>query len=340
MDNEASSCVINNGHSSSFFRLQRGVREGCPLSGLLFIIGIELFARAPKSDQSIKGINVETKEIKITQYADDTTVFGRDEDSVEQLLRLLDEFKLISGLEINTSKTEAMWLGRWRDETHTPSTGNFKWPKEPICAFGMYFSYNTEHANKLNFEEKINNLEKNLNGWKRKKLTLLGRINIVTSLGLSKLIYNASVLSIPKHFAKESNRISFNFIWEGKPAKVKRSTIIRERKHGGLKMLDLEILDKALKVAWIERLKTHSSASWKITLELGVKQYGGLTFLIKCQYDIKMLSLDNPPNFYHTLLAYLQDLNSIPMADVDNVPDKIIWNNQNIVIDGKSIFFL
>ena len=337
MYNEASSCVINNGHSSSFFRLQRGVRQGCPISGLLFIIGIELFARALKNDQSIKGINVETKEIKITQYADDTIVFVRDEESVEQLLRLLDEFKLISGLEINTSKTEAMWLRCWRDETHTPS--NFKWPKEPICALGIYFSYNTEHANKLNFEEKINNLEKTLNGWKRRKLTLLGRINIAKTLGLSKLIYNASVLSIPKHFAKEINKISFNFIWEGKPAKVKRGTIIREKKHGGLKMLDLEIMDKALKVAWIERLKTHSSASWKIIPELGVKQYGGLTFLIKCQYDIKMLSLDNPPIFYHTLLAYLQDLNSITTADVDNVPDKIIWNNQNIVINGKSIFY-
>ena len=83
--NEASSYVINNGHSSSFFRLQRGVRQGCPLSGLLLIIGIELFTRALKNDQSIKGINVETKEIKITQYADDTTVFVRDEESVEQL---------------------------------------------------------------------------------------------------------------------------------------------------------------------------------------------------------------------------------------------------------------
>ena len=93
-----------------------------------------------------------------------------------------------------------------------------------------------------------------------------------------------------------------------------------------------------LKVAWIKRLKTHSSASWKIIPELGVKQYGGLTFLIKCYYDIKMLSLDKLPNFYHTLLAYLQDLNSIITAD-DNVLEKIIWNNQNIVINGKSIFY-
>ena len=47
---------------------------------------------------------------------------------------------------------------------------------------------------------------------------------------------------------------------------------------------------------------------------------------IKCHYDIKMLSLDNLPNFYHTLLAYLQDLNSIITAD-DNVLEKIMWNN-------------
>ena len=105
------------------------------------------------------------------------------------------------------------------------------------------------------------------------------------------------------HFVKEINRTSFSFIWEGKPAKVKRRTIIREKKHGGLKMLDLEIMDKALKVVWIERLKTHSSASWKIIPELGVKQYGGLTFLIKCQYDTKMLSFDNLLDFCRLLLS-------------------------------------
>jgi len=84
-------------------------------------------------------------------------VFQKAFDSIEwEYLRLLDEFKSISGLEINTSKTEAMWLGCWIDKVRTPF--NFKWPKEPIGALGIYFSYNTEHANKLNFEEKINNL--------------------------------------------------------------------------------------------------------------------------------------------------------------------------------------
>ena len=39
---DVSSCVINNGHASTFFPLQRGVRQECPLSGILFVLGIEL----------------------------------------------------------------------------------------------------------------------------------------------------------------------------------------------------------------------------------------------------------------------------------------------------------
>ena len=132
---------------------------------------------------------------------------------------------------------------------------NFKWPKKPICALGVHFSYNTERANKLNFEEKILSLEKTLNCWKRRNLTLLGRINIVKTLGLSKLIYNTSVLTIPEHFVKEINKLTFNFIWEDKRAKIKKTTIIRERQQGGLKMIDFEIMEKALKLAWIEAAK-------------------------------------------------------------------------------------
>lgn len=122
-------------------------------------------------------------------------------------------------------------------ETHKPF--NFRWPKESICTLGIYFSYSTEHADKLEFQEKITILEKTLNGWKWRKLTPLGRLNVVKTSGLSKLIYNVSVLTIPKHFVKEINRISFNYTWEGKPAKVE-ITIIRENKLGGLKLLDFE----------------------------------------------------------------------------------------------------
>ena len=62
----ASSCVLNNGHASPFFQLHRGLRQGCPLSGLLFVIGIELVARTLQNDNSIKGVNIGKKEKKKT----------------------------------------------------------------------------------------------------------------------------------------------------------------------------------------------------------------------------------------------------------------------------------
>ena len=65
-----SSCVLNNGHASPFFQVHRGVRQGCPLSGLLFVIGIEILAKALQKDESIKGILVGEKEIRLSQFAD------------------------------------------------------------------------------------------------------------------------------------------------------------------------------------------------------------------------------------------------------------------------------
>ena len=194
--NNVTSCVLNNGHASEFFVLERGVRQGCPLSGLLFVIGIEVLANAIKNKTTIKGIKVGEKEIKVSLYADDTTVFVRDLDSVKELLALLNDFKKLSGLEINTTKAEGMWLGCWKNKTETPF--GFRWPRNPIRALGIFFSYDQNKATELNFVEKIRNLEKTLNSWKRRNLTLYGKINIVKTLGLSKLIYNASVLAIPE----------------------------------------------------------------------------------------------------------------------------------------------
>ena len=117
---DVSSCVNNAHDGSTFFPLQRGVRQGCPVSGILFVLGIELFARALKNKASVKGIRVDDHEIKVAQYADHTTVFVRDKESVIELLDFLREFSSLSGLEIYTYKTEPMWLGQWKNNQDTP----------------------------------------------------------------------------------------------------------------------------------------------------------------------------------------------------------------------------
>ena len=90
------SCVTSNGFASEFFNLERGVRQGCPLSGMLFVLGIEILALAIKQKSKIEGITLGSREIKLTQYADDTTVFLKNLSSVSNLLELLEKFEKCS----------------------------------------------------------------------------------------------------------------------------------------------------------------------------------------------------------------------------------------------------
>ena len=94
--------------------------------------------------------------------------------------------------------------------------------EDSVFALGIHFSNSEKVSGKLNFYEKLDVLEKTLNNWKRRKLNLLGKINIVKSVGLSKLIYNVFVLPVPKNFYDPVNKVTFNFIWDNKIAKIKK----------------------------------------------------------------------------------------------------------------------
>jgi hypothetical protein len=108
----ASSCVINNGHLSHFCNLERGYRQGDPLSPYLFIIGVELLSLKLKRNLDIQGITINDDETLLSQYADDTFLIldGR-EISLKETLSCFESFNKASGLKMNASKTKAVWVG-------------------------------------------------------------------------------------------------------------------------------------------------------------------------------------------------------------------------------------
>jgi len=90
-------------------------RQGCPLSGILFVIAMELLAQSIKRSKDIKGIRTQgNEEVKLTRYADDTTALLADVQSVSNLFDLLSLFEKCSGLNINQTKSEMLWLGSMR----------------------------------------------------------------------------------------------------------------------------------------------------------------------------------------------------------------------------------
>ena len=90
--------VTNNGFATPFFfSLKRGVRQGCPLSGILFVISVEFLSCNISSDKSIKGLSLNSKEFKSSQYVDDTTCLVEDSTSADNLFKKLDFLDCVRG---------------------------------------------------------------------------------------------------------------------------------------------------------------------------------------------------------------------------------------------------
>ena len=156
-----SSCVLNNGHGLEPFLLETGVRQGCPLSGMLFVIAIEVLAQKIRRSKMINGIEIEysgSQEIKLSQYADDTTALLSDSESVMQLFELLGLFERCSGLKINESKSELLWLGSWRHRRD--KILNLLIIEEPVYALGVHFAYERDTVLQRNFWDKLISLKK------------------------------------------------------------------------------------------------------------------------------------------------------------------------------------
>ena len=97
-------------------------------------------------------------------------------------------------------------------------------------------------------------------------------------------------------------------------------------------MCDFEIMEKALKIAWINRIQNQSHASWKIIPNHLLQCHGSLEFLTNCRYDTKTLKLDSLPDFYRSILGYWQYFKTLSSNEKD-IKDEVLWNNCNILID-------
>ena len=162
------STVINKGKTCGWFNLNRGVRQGCPLSSLLFILCVEILAEIIRANNEIKGITVGGKELKLSQYADDTTSILGTLESVCELFRITLLFEKKSGLRLNKSKTLLIWLGPWR--TRKDTIHNLTVCDISFNNLGTELGYNKQQCDYKNFELKIAKMKTKYNIWKGRDL--------------------------------------------------------------------------------------------------------------------------------------------------------------------------
>ena len=263
--NDVSSCINHCGNISPRFSVGRSCRQGDPISPYLFIICVEILAIKIRNEKSVKGFKLGNFEQKLDFYADDLTAYlDGSQSSLENMIKILDYFRDLSGLKINLSKCKAVWIGKNRfynikfcEDLQLIWTNNFR-------LLGVDFDSDLAFMDK-NFENKIKEIGKLFQSWLYRHLTPIGKVVIIKSLALSKLSHVAMVcpLTDPDILTRLKN-MAFNFLWNGKPDRIKRTESYLPINKGGLNMPDIEAFWSSLKMSWARRLMAQSCLWQKI----------------------------------------------------------------------------
>ena len=96
--------MVIGGTATNYFKLEKGTRQGDPISVYLLIIVLEVVFLFTKESKKVSGLNIFDKKFLNTAYADDTTFFLKDTKPVIELMNIFDTFSKFSGLKPNKSK--------------------------------------------------------------------------------------------------------------------------------------------------------------------------------------------------------------------------------------------
>ena len=332
--NKQESCVINGGVSTGYFPLERGSRQGDPISAYLFIIVMEVFFTMIRSNPNIKGLDIFGFMYLLTAYADDTTFFPKDLKSVHEIFKTFDLFSKYSGLKANVSKCEIAGIGV-KNGAQLALLGlrNINLNDDSIRILGVHFSYNSLIYKEKNFQTVVETMERTLAVWRWRNLSIAGKITIFKTLVLSKIISISFLSSIPNVIIDKIEKLQKDYIWSGKNPKIKHSSLIGDYADGGLKDVDIKAKFKSLKLSWIRRLYSSEFHPWKnIPLKLIEQSFKQNIF----HSNIKITPPRNFPEFYKQIIIYWSELNQQPLT-AESVLMQPIWFNQFIEVNNLPI---
>jgi hypothetical protein len=244
----STSQVSVKGFLSNPFEIQRGTKQGDPISPTLFALVIETLSKSLNKDRKIQGAPAfgGTK-LKILLFADDIVLLSRNKEDLEIQLSHLKTYELATSSRISQLKSRCL---TFKEHTSLPFPS-------PSDQGERYLGYTITHQGLLPRHEQI--LQENINSmekWKTKGFSELGKATILKSYSLSRLWYNLTLETPNKHFiSRLSNTINW-FLWSSNlsylPNKKYRSrmnlnSLTAPKKEGGLGLWDLQTRISALK---------------------------------------------------------------------------------------------
>ena len=332
------STIIVNNEPTSWFAIERGCRQGDPASPYIFLLCGEILAHMIRQNNGVKGYMINDKEIRISQYADDTTLFlDGTQESFKNCVHLVLEYAKYSGLAMNFEKTKVVWFGcpNPPNEIYLPHL-NFEWNPPKFSILGVEFTTSIENITNVNIEKKLGPMQQEINNWTRRDITPFGKIVVIKTLIVSKIVHILISLPSPSEtLVKKINKMLYDFLWDNKPDKVKRKIIIKKLEQGGLAMLDLGIFDKSLKLTWIRRF-LKCETKWKDLISSiypdihNAWQYGN-NYVLKMSKTFENLFWENVLNYYYEFH------NKVKVNSIEDIYETSFMYNDSIKIGRKVI---
>jgi hypothetical protein len=205
------SVKINNS-IGPYFTSHKGVRQGDPLSPLLFNFVADCLARMVRKAQRN---NLVENGVAILQYADDTIVCLKDDINVARNMKLLLYlYEMMSGLKINFDKSEVLLINGDDEKTlQYDDLFNCQIGSFPIKYLGVPVSPSRLHV--ADWVPLIEKNEKKLIAWKGSSQSITGRATLINSSLSNSFIYHMSIYLMPKTIVKALDKQRRTFFWQG-----------------------------------------------------------------------------------------------------------------------------
>jgi hypothetical protein len=200
-----------------------GIRQGCSLSGYLYVMCLEPLLNLIRKNPKIPGVlvpgsqyksivntilkNDETNiEIKTLAYADDLCTFVTNANDEFETYEMFKKYSYASGGKTNDTKTIIFWISNWLD----PPPFNARIEREKCIFLGIPMDTQgrlpQDEVNKL-----VNNIKKLIGLWSSIRLSLLERSNVLKCFIISKLVYWFSLMLIDKNVIESIQKICNSF---------------------------------------------------------------------------------------------------------------------------------
>ncbi|KAK3574580.1 hypothetical protein QTP86_010339 [Hemibagrus guttatus] len=248
---EIESVLKVNGGLCAPFKVLRGIRQGCALSGMLYTLAIEPLLNKLRSHLFGFKVPHTNASICLSAYADDLVVMI---DSQKDLKVILNDFQVLSSAKVNWAKSEAILVGEWGGERPT-LPGGLVWKKDGFKYLGVYLG-NNEFLNK-NWEGTVEHVKSRLSRWKGlvPRMSYRGRMLVINNLAALSLWHKLACVDLLPNLLASIQALLVDFFWDSLHW-IPQSVLHLPKEEGGQGLVQLASRAAAFRLQFLQRLLT------------------------------------------------------------------------------------